>query len=66
MDIAFVAANGVLQASNNMDDVVVVARGDHSRPGSVFFVRIAFRVIREITHIHPFAFASHFSGEALR
>ena len=66
MDIAFGVANGVLQASDNVDDVVVVARGDHSRPGGVLIVRIAFRVIRQKAHVNPFAFASHFSGEALQ
>ena len=66
MDIAFGVANGVLQASDNVDDVVVVARGDHSRPGGVLIVRIVFRVIRQKAHVNPFTFASHFSGEALQ
>ena len=66
VNVGLVAAYLMLESTNGDDDIVVVATGDHSRPGGVFGrVRIAVRIIRESTHVLPFAFASILSGEAL-
>ena len=58
----FVAAEGVLEVGNHVDDVVVVARGDNSRPSGILFIRILGGSIRDDASENPFAFAGNLSG----
>ncbi len=60
--VDFVVADIVLDVTNHVDDVVVVARGGNSRPSKIVSVLKSFGAVRQGASVDPFALTGHFSG----